>query len=401
MLPLEQAREQILSRVHPLAAEASSLPLALGRVLAQGVTAVRDLPAFDNSAMDGYAIRAEDLAQASPDHPAALRLIGAAVAGRPFSDALAPGQCVRVFTGSALPKGADAVIMQEDARLDPAQPGRVLMLDSVKPWENVRFRGEDVRRGTPILEEGARLRIAQLGLLAALGYGEVTVRRRPVAGLLATGSELREPGQPLAPGQIYESNRLTLAALAAQAGALPQPYPLAPDELPATEQALRTALSQCDVVISSGGVSVGEKDLVKAAMTRIGGELSFWRVAVRPGKPFALGQWRDKLLFALPGNPVSAFVTFLLLVRPALMKLQGARELDLPIRTGVLREALVNEGDRRHFIRVILDANGQVRSVGPQASHRLLSLAQANGLADVPPGAALPPGARVSVLTWE
>jgi molybdopterin molybdotransferase len=400
MLALEHAQDQILARIQPLGAETIPLTQAQGRILAQTVTAGRDLPAFDNSAMDGYAVRAEDLKEASASNPVQLQLIGSAAAGEVFSGTVSTGQCVRVFTGSVLPQGTDAVIMQEDTRVLPEGAEQPLMLDRVKPWENVRFRGEDVKSGTSVLESGSPLGAAQLAVLAALGAGEVPVGRRPVLGLLATGSELRDPGDPLLPGQIYESNRLSLAALAHQAGAAPKVYPLVPDDLAATVRALQIAFKECDAVVTSGGVSVGEKDLVKAAFQNMGGELDFWRIAVKPGKPFALGSYEAKFLFGLPGNPVSALVTFLLLVRPALLKLQGAREWRLPTLPGVLQEPIFNLGDRRHFVRVHIDPVGQVRSAGRQASHILKSLAQANALLDLPPDTTLDAGTRVTVLMW-
>ena len=401
MLQLEQARARILSLVQPLASETVPLSAATGRILAEDITAPRDLPVFDNSAMDGYALRAQDVAAAGPQTPAVLRLIGNAPAGQVFSGVVAPGQCVRVFTGSPLPSGADAVAMQEDTELDPSRPGEIRVLSSIRPWENVRFRGTDVKSGTVILRAGEKVRIAQIGLLAALGRSDVLVRRQPLLGLIATGNELCEPGPTPGPGRIYESNRASLAALASEAGAQPRIYPLVPDDLESTKSALEVALSECDAVVSSGGVSVGELDHVKAAFETLGGELAFWRVAVKPGKPFASGTWRGKLLFALPGNPVSAFVTFLLLVRPAVRRMQGANEILLPIRTGVLVEALSNSGDRRHFVRVSLNASGQVVPTGPQASHLLLSLANANGLVDVPPNTTVEAGATVPVLCWE
>jgi molybdopterin molybdotransferase len=402
MLSLEQAQQEILARIDPLPIESVALAQALGRSVAHPVLAPSDLPPFDNSAMDGYAVRSEDVATATLDQPVVLRLIGSVAAGQACSGQIGRGECLRLFTGSPLPPGADAVIMQEDTRPNDSGPSHtVRMLDPVKPWENVRFQGEDVKRGTPVATAGTRLGVGQIGLLAAVGQGEVAVHRQPVVGLIATGSELREPGEPLGAGQIYESNRATLALLAAQAGAQPRLFPLVPDDLAATEQALRAALSQCDAVVTSGGVSVGDKDLVKPAFARIGGGLSFWRVAIKPGKPFALGTCGGKLLFALPGNPVSAFVTFLLLVRPALLKMQGATELSLPVRSGILDETIANLGSRRHFVRVILDEHGRVRSAGAQASHMLSSLALANGLVDFAPGMTLPAGAEVSVSVWQ
>jgi molybdopterin molybdotransferase len=221
-----------------------------------------------------------------------------------------------------------------------------------------------------------------------------------VAGLQATGSELREPGRPLEAGAIYESNRIGLAALARQAGALPKVYPLVRDDLAATQAALAQALSECDVVISTGGVSVGETDWVKAAFTAIGGSLDFWTVCIRPGKPFAFGRWKERFLFGLPGNPVSALVSFLLLARPALLRLQGAREVLPRTIPATLTEPLANHAGRRHFMRVTLDESGGARSAGPQASHILSAMARADGLVDVPPKTTLAAGNVVSLIPW-
>jgi molybdopterin molybdotransferase len=252
-----------------------------------------------------------------------------------------------------------------------------------------------------LAEPGDALTPARISLLAATGLARVPVGRRPAAGLLATGSELREPGQPLAPGQIYESNRLGLASLIRRAGAVPKVFPLVADSLAATRLALEQAFNQCDVVITSGGVSVGELDFIKQAFEQTGGSLEFWKVAIKPGRPFVFGSCRGKLLFGLPGNPVSALVTFLLLVRPALLRWQGAQDVSLPAYPGVLVEPLANPGQRRHFLRVKVDAAGKVRSAGIQASHILSASATANGLVDVPPETTLPAGKTVSVIRWD
>lgn len=400
MLPLEQARERILSLVHPLPTESVPLREAAGRTVAEEIAAQCDLPSFDNSAMDGYAVRAQDTSQASLESQVLLRLAGRAPAGKVYAGVLSAGECVRVFTGSPLPAGADAVIMQEDTNVLPNDPGRVRLLCPVQPQENVRFQGADVRRGSVIVPAGARVNAARLALLAAAGCAEIAVRQRPVTGLIATGDELVEAGRPLGSGQIYESNRSALAALCHEAGAYPRIYPLVPDDLNATRAALQSALAACDVVVTSGGVSIGEMDFVKDAFTGLGGELSFWKVAIKPGKPFVLGVWEGKLLFGLPGNPVSGFVTFLLLVRPALRRMQGAVQELLPVRPGILAEPLENAGDRRHFVRVVLDDAGQVRVPGLQASHMLGSLSESNGLVDVPPQSTLEAGAQVPVLCW-
>jgi molybdopterin molybdotransferase len=351
--------------------------------------------------MDGYAVRAADLATAAADAPVSHQLLGRAAAGEIFAGQVTPGGCVRVFTGSPLPAGADAVMMQEDTRLDSARPGAVLFLDACKPWESVRFQGEDFKRGTPLGQAGDHLTAGRIHLLAAAGLTHLNVGRRPVCGLLATGSELLEGGTPLVPGKIFESNRLGLAALAQRAGAETRIFPLVKDTLPDTRAALEIAFEQCDLVITSGGVSVGEMDFVKTAFEQLGGELQFWKVAIRPGRPFVFGRCRGKFLFGLPGNPVSAFVTFLLLVRPALLRWQGATNLHPVAGSGVLAEPLSNPGARRHLMRVSVDAAGKVRSSGAQASHTLLSLAAADALVDVPPKTTLPPGAIVPLIRWE
>ena len=381
--------------------ETVTIPEAAGRVPAEPALSPVDLPLFDNSAMDGYAVRAADLAGAGAEHPRALRLIGKVAAGEVFTATIDPGSCVRVFTGSPLPRGADAVVMQEDTQPDPTQPDQWWFLDTVRPWENVRLLGEDVKRGAKLVDRGSRLTAAHLALLAAAGVSEIKVTRRPRVPLVATGTELLESGEPLAPGKIYESNRVMLATLIQRAGAIPQILPLVPDSLEATRAALEQALADGDAVVTSGGVSVGEFDFVKAAFEKLGGELAFWTISLKPGKPFVFGRAGNRFLFGLPGNPVSALVTFQLLVRPALAAMQGARELSPPRSTGVLTQSLANPGDRRHFMRVIIDDMGRVRSAGAQASHSLSSLANANGLVDVPPRTTLPQGEAVSVLRWE
>ena len=400
MLSLEAAQQRIIDSIEPLPPVTVPLADAADRFLTERLVSTVNLPGFDNSAMDGYAVRAADVSSASIDTPVALRLIGRAAAGEVYSGELIPGTCVRVFTGSPLPAGADAVIMQEDTRVDGGSATTVLMLDAVKPWENVRFMGEDIKVGTPLLESGSRVTPGRLQLLAATGHGTVTVGSSPQVALLSTGNELIEPGQPLAAGKLYESNRTALAALARHAGCIPCSLPIIPDDPASTEMALRAALSRHDVVISSGGVSVGELDFVKSAFERLGGALEFWKVAIKPGRPFAFGRWGRKLFFGLPGNPASAMVTFALLVRPALLRLQSAGDWSMPVLRAELGESLTNSGDRRHFMRVRRDAEGLIRSAGGQGSHQLTSLADAEGLVDVPPKTILPAGSRVSMLLW-
>ncbi len=398
MLSLEAARDQILARLTLLPIESVPLRDAHGRFLAEPLTAPLNLPPFDNSAMDGYAVRAADVAGAGHERPVVLRLVGRSSAGDPAPAPIGPGSCSRVFTGAPLPPGADAVVMQEDTRVSADAPDRVAVVDPVKPWENVRFQGEDVKSGQTVLPTGEGLTAARVGLASAMGIATVAVRARPKIALLATGTELVEPGQPCAPGQIYESNRAMLTPLIERAGGIPEVLPLVPDSLAQTTAALETAWGRNDAVITSGGVSVGDYDFVKPALEALGGTLELWKVAVKPGKPFVFGQRNGKYLFGLPGNPVSALVTFVLLVRPALLRWQGARHVE-PIRYWVTAgEAIQNRGDRQHFIRARLDSAGNARPAGPQASHLLGSMAAADGLLDLPAGAAIAPGDRVSFV---
>ena len=400
MIELESAVQQILAAIPTAASERVPLEHACGRVLRERLVATLDLPTFDNSAMDGYAVRAADVAEATLSSPVSLRLSGRVPAGESFDSEVSSGQCVRIFTGSPLPPGADAVVMQEDTHPDAADPTKVLILDAVRPGENVRSRAADVKRGSALAESGQVITIGSLSLLAATGVTQVSVGRLPRVGLLATGSELREAGQSLGPGQIYESNRLMLAELVRRAGGLPQVCPLVPDSAEATRRALESGLTDNDIVVTSGGVSVGEMDFVKSEFEKVGGTLHFWKVAIRPGKPFVFGRWRDKFMFGLPGNPVSAFVTFLQLAYPALRRWQGATETALPAQAATLGEPLTNPGERRHFMRVRMDSNGKVFSGGAQASHALSSLAAANGLVDVPPRTTLSAGTTVAVIRW-
>lgn len=392
---------RILAEVRaPLPAESVPLTEAAGRITRGAVTAPLDLPPFDNSAMDGYAVQAADVARAGAGQPVTLKVIGRSVAGAGFAGSVASGQAVRIFTGAPLPAGADAVVMQEDTRTEPAAPALVQVLDPVKPWENVRFRGEDVRAGETVVADGVELTAGRVALLAALGFGSVTVSRRPRVALLATGSELQAAGETLKPGEIYESNRAGLTVLARRAGAEVIRQPLAPDEPHALARSLAAALAAGDLVVTTGGVSVGETDHVKSAFESLGGRLEFWRVRLKPGKPMAFGVCGGRLFFGLPGNPVSALVGFTVFVAPVLRALQGARVTAGAGVVAELAEPLVNRGDRRHFLRVRLDDDGRVWSAGAQASHALKAVAEADGLVDVPPDTTLTAGTKVRVLRW-
>jgi len=392
MIELEEASQRILDVIHPAGGEVVALSEIDGRVLAEDLTAPINLPTFDNSAMDGYAVRAAEALSG-----ARLQCIGEAPAGAVFEGEVGKGQCVRIFTGSPMPAGANAVVMQEDTHVEGET---IEIAEGVKPLEHVRLRGEDVREGDLIGHAGELLSPGHLALLGSCGLVAVRVHHRPIIGLLATGNELREAGATLEPGEIFESNRQTIARLVQASGAQSRIYPLVPDTLDDTVAALKAAFTECDAVVTSGGVSVGEHDYVKAAFEELGGTLDFWKVRMKPGKPFVCGRLDDRILFGLPGNPVSAFITFLLLVRPAILKMSGATNTKLPTHPALLTAPLVNHGNRRNFMRVFVDTKGRAHPAGMQASHALGSLARANGLVDVPPESTMEEKSTVSVLRW-
>jgi molybdopterin molybdotransferase len=397
MISLEEAKERLFGAITPLGVERVALHQAQNRYCAEVISSKIDLPLFDNSAMDGYAVRSEDLKTASEATPIELKLIGKIGAGEIFNGVVSAGTSLRLFTGSVLPAGADAVVMQEDVS---AEKGLLRFVESVKPFENVRLSGEDIRAGTPLIETGARLSATRLALLAATGHKDVLVRKQPQVALIATGDELTEPGDALTHGKIYESNRTLLHALLAPVAIRPAIIPLVRDDLDTTISVLKDAFAEQDAVITTGGVSVGEFDFVKEAFNRIGGVIDHWKIAIRPGKPFVFGKLGSKLLFGLPGNPVSALVTFLVLVRPALLKMQGAEQCELPRVPAELTTEINNPGDRRHFVRARFE-EGKVALLGRQASHMLGSIGAANCLVDVPPGTQLQRGAMVDAQLWE
>lgn len=394
MITYEDALERVLKPLVTDPAVSMSLTDALGCCLAEDVSARVELPGFDTASMDGYAVRAAEVAEAG----ACLPCVFEVPAGRVADRTLGSGECARILTGAPMPAGSDAVVMQEDT--DQVGDGRIRFLDGVKPWENVRFRGEDFRVGTRLLAAGQRLGAPQLALVAASGHAEVRVHRRVRVVVVGSGDELRPPGSPLKPGEVHDSNSVLLGSLFRSAGAEVTVLPVLPDRLEATVAGLESAVAMGDLVVTAGGASVGDRDFLRPAWERLGGRLDFFRVAIKPGKPLFFGSLRGVPLLGLPGNPVSAFVTAVLIALPALRRLQGDARVGLPVALGTLSVPLSNPGDRRHFMRVILDDEGRVRSAGVQASHILGPLAQANGLVDVPPATVLPAGAQVRVLRW-
>lgn len=402
MIELEEALARLLGGIAPLGSESVTLNRSCGRFASAPLTAPIPLPRFDNSMFDGYAVRSDDIQQASKEAPTLLRVVGEVPAGQTWSGVVNQGEAVRIFTGAPIPTGADAIVMQEDTITHEADPKNVRVLEVSRPWEGVRFAGEDVKQSSSVLATGQRLTAARMGLLAALGFGEVTVARRPVVGVFSTGDELVTPGSELRPGQIFESNRAGLTPLLEASGAVVRDYGIIRDDLETTTKALCNAFADCDAVVTSGGVSVGEHDHVKRALDLAGGSLDLWQVAIKPGKPFAFGKLGGKCLFGLPGNPISAMVTCLLLVRPALLKMQGASSLKPRTINAKLSESLGNDGNRRHYVRVRFNVeNGGVERAGLQASHALGGFASADGLVSVQPNTSLMIGDSVEVLIWD
>jgi molybdopterin molybdotransferase len=391
MTAYEDALAALLGALQPLPVETVAVADAPGRHTVADVLSTTDLPPFDNSSMDGYAVR-------SVDSPGPLQILGEIAAGSAPTASVVPGGCVRIYTGAPMPPGADAVVMQEDTRPDGS--GGIVVLEPVKPWENVRFRGEDVRRGGRLVPAGARIDAPQMALLLAGGIDRIDVRRRARVAIASTGDELVPAGQPLGPGQVHDCNAASLAALIRGTGALAEVLPIIRDDPDAAAAALESAFEQADVVVTAGGASVGDRDVIRPAFERIGGTIRFWRIDIRPGKPFFVGERDGRYLLGLPGNPVSAFVTAVLLVLPALRRLQGATSPGPRASMALLGEPLSNPGDRRHFVRICTADDGTVRRSGIQASHILSSLSLADGLVDLPAGADYAAGAPVRVVRW-
>jgi len=393
MITEEQALARILEKVFPLSPRKVSLLEAREQFAADDVFARVALPRFDNSAMDGYAIVAAACAEGK-----AQQLIGEQPAGMDRGLRIKAGETVRVFTGAPIPEGADAVVMQEDVRVDGVD---VFVNTKVEPGEFVRRRGCDLSEGQKIVEAGTPVRSQTLALLASQGFAEVEVGGAVRATIISTGDELVAPGGTLGAGQIFESNSALIHGLLEKSGAVVAHVRHCPDDAKSIANALRDGL-EFEVMVVLGGVSVGARDLVKPALKAVGAETDLWRVAVKPGKPFLFGRAGRCAIFGLPGNPVSAFVTFLLFVRPAILRLMGARDdqLPLPRVNAALTGDVNNEGDRPHYVRGEL-RDGGFGVVGRQESHALYGLSRANALLRVSPGERFRKGDTVAVISLD
>jgi len=400
MLTLDQALSRLLDAVQPLAAadkESVSTFDALGRVLAVDVRSGLDVPPADNSSMDGYAVRCADVQSAGAVLPVTQR-IAAGVVGQP----LLPGSAARIFTGAQVPSGADAIVMQEHTTAQ----GDTVRIDTV-PYQGqwIRRRGEDVQCDAVVLASGTRLTPQALGLAASVGAAELTVARRPRVAVFSTGDELVMPGEPLKPGAIYNSNRFTLRALIQAMGCECSDFGIVPDKLDATRAALREAAQGHDLIVTSGGVSVGEEDHLRPAV-QAEGRIELWQIAIKPGKPLAFGDVRraagmgEAYIVGLPGNPVSSFITFLLLVRPVLLRLQGASELQMhPVQ---LRADFdwPRPDKRREFLRVRRNATGGLDLFANQSSGVLTSAVWGDGVVDNPSSRPIAKGDLVDYLSF-
>ncbi len=392
LLSVDEALARLLAGAVPVA-QTEQVPTleATGRVLAQAQVSALDVPPMDNSAMDGYALRLADARAAGARLRVSQRIAAGSVGGP-----LQPGSAARIFTGAPIPPGADVVVMQEHVTVDA---DHIVLKHAPQPGDWIRRRASDIRSGSRILEPGIRLRPQDTGLAASVGLAALPVRRRVRLALFFTGDELVMPGEPLAPGRIYNSNRFTLRGLAQVYGCDVRDYGIVPDRLDATRDVLRRAAVENDLIVTSGGVSVGEEDHVKPAV-EAEGSLLMWRIAMKPGRPLAFGRVGEAAFIGLPGNPVSSFITFLVFVRPFLLRLQGVDE--------VAARALELQADfdwprpdaRREFLRVKRNARGGLDLYPTQDSAVLTSTAWADGLVDNPAGHAIRRGERVRFLPF-
>lgn len=402
MIPLEEAQGEVLGACRAKPAQPVPVAEALGLVLAETVHAAEAVPPFRNTAMDGYAVHAEDVAGAGPDRPARLKVVGTLAAGRPPAAPVGRGEALRIMTGALFPDGADAVAIVENTRTD----GDIVeILAPAEAGVHIRAAGEDISEGQELFEAGTVLGPGHLGVLCSVGCQKVTVVPAPIVGVLSTGDELVEGGGALQPGQIRDSNRRTLLSLLARDGFRPVDLGIARDDEEVIERALSRAVQSCDAVVTSGGVSMGDFDYVKAVLDRIG-RMRWMQVAIRPAKPFAFGTIGDTPVFGLPGNPVSSMVSYEVLARPGLRRMAGYGDDDLHRRPlpGIVDDDGWRGGrdERTAFVRVstYFDGEGRlhVASSGGQGSHQLYAMAQADSLAISPPGVDVRKGDTVGVL---
>jgi molybdopterin molybdotransferase len=397
LISVLEAQQTVLDRVvTPVAMDVRTADAA-GYHLMEDISAPISLPTFDNSAMDGYAVDHRDLIHASLDHPQILNLAGEIPAGAQTLAKLKRGECWRIFTGAPIPSGATAIVMQEETR---ASSESIEFFTAPRPFEFVRCAGEDIEKGTVVMKRGEQITSRSMGLILALGIEYVPVAPRPRVAILSSGDELIRPGQPLLTGQVYESNSAMLAAMSRASGADVIIVGAANDSIPSLSIRLSLALQSADFILTSGGISVGKYDLIQEAWNHLGGSWISSKVNMKPGKPFSLGILGNHILMALPGNPVSAAMTWTLFALPALRKAFGCPSWHNPSQNVVCGEPLINQDRRTDFQRVILQPDHSVVSAGPQGSHRLSSLAGSTGFVELPPKSHFESGSTVRYTPW-
>jgi molybdopterin molybdotransferase len=398
MIALDEAQSLICQQIKSLQTEKTSILEAYERVLAEDIHAPLNLPPFNRSPLDGYALQGEDTQGANPNQPCRLKIIEKIPAGYAPQKLIVPGTAARIFTGAPIPPGANTVVRQEDTR---EEQDEVVILQTVAPFSNFSRCGEDVIRGERVIESGQLLNPACIGMLASMGMVDVSVFQRPRVGIISTGDELVAPPQPLPIGKIYNSNLYTFAGLVARSGGLPKLYPTVVDQVSLQQQALRQALQENDLVITTGGVSVGEFDVVNEAIEALGGTLLFWRIAMKPGTPALAAKVGDKLVIALSGNPAAATITYHLLVHPAIQLMGGCKELGLTIVQAKSEDVFSKTSGQRRFLRAkAYHRDGQlwVKLTGKQNPGVLKSMLYSNALIDLPPRQALTQGDMVNII---
>lgn len=394
MVSIEEALSIIFENTELMSTEEIPLLAGLGRVCSEDFHAPFDFPAFDNSAMDGYAFYSGELRENF------FPLTGFVAAGTEMVDRVAPGNAVKIMTGAPIPPGCDTVVPVEETE---ETAGGIRVIGDIKAGSHIRKRGGDIRAGARLIAAGTVLRPQEIAILASCGMTSARVFRKPEIGVLATGDELLEPGEPLSPGKIINSNSSGIAAQVLEAGGEPVLLGIARDEGDATRKAILAGLGS-DILITTGGVSVGDRDRVREAITSLGGKIGFWKVNMKPGKPLAFAVLRGKPVFALPGNPVAAMVSFETFVRPAILRMTGHKRIFRPVVPAELTEPVKNKGDRPHLIRVFVemrDGRYVASTTGSQCSARLSSLTEGNGLTVVAPGAILSPGDEIAVSLFD
>lgn len=397
MIDIGEAQEKVLEEIPVLGRERIHILEALGRVLAQDVDAKRDVPSADNSAMDGYCCRHEDVSGASRNNPRRLKVIGDSPAGRPFTGDISPGESVRIMTGGLVPADADTVVMVEDTEKEGDE---ILCLKDPGKGAHIRERGEEVKAGETVLHKGDILRPPEVGMLATLGHAYVYVYQRPIVAILSTGDELVDLDEPFTMGKVICSNTYSLAAQVSDCGASPLSLGIATDDKDDQRARISEGL-RADVIVTSGGVSVGKYDLVKDTLSQLGMRVKFWKVAMKPGKPLIFGAIGNKPVFGLPGNPTSAMISFEQFVRPALLKMMGHANLFRPSVDAYLTEEVKIRSNRLHLIRCrLFEVDGKMMAsvTGSQSSGALRSMVLADGLMILPPSKKIfPPGDKVRV----